>query len=99
MSGTRFSLVKRNLRLEATEFVVTPEMSRLFFTPYAVLMKDIYTKYFDREVARVSVRGRSRFYTWLVHLRGMFRNNKVAIFMYYKILGKKYNGRGEERKI
>ena len=99
MSGTRFSLVKRNLRLEATEFVVTPEMSRQFLTPYAELMKDIYAKYFDREVDYVSVRGRSRLYTWLVRLRGMFRDNKVAIYIYYKILGKKYNGRGEDKKL
>lgn len=99
MSGTRFEIVDNVLTLKATEFEVTPEMSRLFFTPYAELMGYIYSTYFGKKIKGISVSGRGKLYLWMIKLRSKFRNNKVAIFIYYKILGKKYNGRGEEKKI
>lgn len=99
MSGTIFSLKERTLSMKADEFVITPEMSRLFFTPYTELMKLIFVKYFNKTVDKISVKGRSPFYVWLLSLRGRFRNNKLAIFIYYKLLGKKYNGRGEKKLV
>lgn len=99
MSGTRFSLKRKVLRLEATEFVVTSEMSRLFLVPYGELMRDIYIKYFGHKVDSVAVSGMNKLRVFLVRFRGMFRNSKVANFLYYKVLRKRYNGRGEDKKV
>ena len=85
--------------MKADEFVITPDMSRLFLKPYTELIKEIYVKYFGKEIRGIRIISRSKFYVWLLELRGKFRNNKLAIFLYYKVLGKKYNGRGEERII
>lgn len=99
MSGTCFSLKRKILTLKADEFVITPDMSRFFFKPYTELIREIYVNYFEKDVRGIRIISRSKFYVWLLELRGKFRNNKVAIFLYYKVLGKKYNGRGEERII
>ena len=99
MSGTIFKIKNRVLSMYADEFVITPDMSRLFFTPYTELMSDIFVRYFDKDVERIKVKGRSPFYVWLLNVRGGFRHNKVARFFYYKVLGKKYNGRGEKKLV
>jgi len=99
MSGTKFVLKKDVLSLYTTESAAPTMIKQLFYTPYAELMKDIYIKYFDKDVKSVTVHGRSKLYIYFVHFRRRFRNNKLAFFLYYKVLGKRYNGRGEEKKV
>ena len=99
MSGTRFELNNGILKLRSLECAVPPKIKQLFYSPYVELMKDIYINYFGKDVKGVSVHGRSKLYISFVHFRRRFRDNKIAYFIYYKILGKRYNGRGEEKKV
>lgn len=97
MSGMRFELDNKILTLNVVESEVTPTLSKLFYTPYVELMKEIYIGIFGKEVASTRVKGGNRLYLAYKRIRGRFSNNKFAQFLYYKVLNKKYNGHGDKK--
>ncbi len=99
MSGTRFEFNNGELTLNVVESEASPELTRLFYYPYVSLMKDVYINYFGKDITKVKVIGTRKIRALWKKFRKMFRNNPLAIFVYYKILGAKYNGSGESKKV
>ena len=98
MHGTKFDLLNRVLTQTALDCEMTDSLRRYFFVPYAELVGLIYSKYFGKDVDKVKVKGRNKLQMKIIHLRGRFRSNKVAAFLWYNILWKKYDGH-ETKKL
>lgn len=99
MSGNKFELKDKVLVFSIIESEVTPDLLRLFYKPYAELMKNIYSIYFEKEVTAIDVKGGNPFYLLYKRFRGRFSKNRLAIFLYYKVFGRRYDGHGESKKV
>ena len=99
MSGNKFELKNSKLCFSIVESGVTPDLLRLFYKPYAVLMKAIYTDYFGKDVESIEVRGGNPLYLLYKRMRGKFSNNRLAIFLYYKVFRSRYDGHEEAKTL
>lgn len=92
MHGTAFNVKNKVLTQTSKDCEMTKPVRCLFFIPYVELMAQIYNQYLGIEVDRVEVKGKNRMQIRLIRLRGRFRSNRLAAFIWYKVLGKKYDG-------
>lgn len=92
MHGTRFDVNNGVLSLTTVDCHVTEQERKVLFIPYVNKMKEVYNKYLGEAIVDVRVKSVSRFQMLLIHIRGRFRSNKIASFLWYKVLRKKYNG-------
>lgn len=98
MHGTRFEIRDDMLIQTALDCEMTNAVRDTFFVPYSCLVADIYRVYFGKVIRRVRIHGRNKIQMKFIQLRGKFRSNKLAAFLWYKVLGKKYDGY-ESKKI
>ena len=99
MSGMRFELEDKVLTLNVVESEATSILSKLFYTHYVEMMRDIYNNYLGKEVVDVKVKGGNKIYLAYKRFRGHFSNNRLAQFLYYKLLNKRYKGHGDKKVI
>lgn len=98
MHGTKVTVKGSRLILNAIDCEINEQTRDLFFSPYAQLLSFVYNNYLGITVNRVNVIGQNRLQMIIAMIRGKFRSNKIASFIWYRILRKKYNGY-EKKKL
>lgn len=98
MHGTKFEQKANVLVQKAIDCNVTPQLAKLFFTPYGELMITVYNMYLGRSISSTIVEGIPNWRITLMRFKSRFRNNKLARFLWYKVLRKEYVGH-EDKKV
>lgn len=92
MNGLAFD-VKRNVLIEDLRmYDIDDTLERLFFLPYANLMREVYVKYIGKDVESVYINKRSTIQIFWSKIRHSLRDNPIARFFYFKLLNHRYNG-------
>lgn len=97
MHATKVKIEKNRITLYALDCGMNKVTKCLFFIPYAQVLCEVYNKYLGLSVNEVSVKGKHKVEMLLIRLRGKFRSNKVAAFLWYKVLRKRYNGHEDKQ--
>lgn len=90
--GTSFILKKMNLSLKPITYDVSNELKKIYFIPYLKLMKDVYISFLGLEVNNIKVIDRSIIKVIYSFFKRIFKDNKIARYLYFTLLKKKYNG-------
>lgn len=98
MHGTKSEVKNSVLILTSVDCEMTKAVKNTFFIPYANLLMDVYNRYLGIQVASVKIIGRNNLQMMLIRIRGRFRSNKIASFLWYEVLKKRYDGH-ESKKI
>lgn len=98
MHGTKVTVSNNCLFLTAVDCEINEKTRKLFFLPYAQLLREVYVDYLNTPVERVCAKGKNKVQMLIIRLRGRFRSNRIASFLWYNVLRKKYNGH-EDKKI
>lgn len=98
MHGTKVLVNSNVLEISSKDCENNNKVRKLFFEPYAMLLATVYNDYLDGNVGKIKVHLKNALQMKLIRIRGHFRSNKLAAFLWYRVLGKKYNGH-ETKKI
>lgn len=98
MHGTRFDIQNDVLIQKAVDCDITPQLAKLFFIPYGELMRQVYNSYLAGNVISAEIEVIAEWKLKLMRYKSRFRNNPIARFLWYKVLGKTYVG-FESKKI
>lgn len=98
MHGTSFSVNHNCLYMRCVDFNVNPLTKELFFEPYALLIAEIYERFLGLSVSSIKIKGQGIFKSVFSKIKAHFRSNRLAAFVKYNLLKKKYNGH-ESKKI
>lgn len=98
MHGTKVDVNDNLLSISSIDCEKNEKIEKLFFIPYAELLCDVYNRFLGKDVSKVDVRLRTKWQMRWIRFRGQFRSNRLAKFVWYKVLGKKYDGH-ETKKV
>lgn len=98
MHGTKFYTKKQVLIQKAVDCVITPQLAKLFFIPYGELMMKVYNEYLGADITTTKILLLANWKNKIKRFKSKFRNNPIARFLWYKLLGKTYVG-FESKKI
>lgn len=90
--GTRIELNNNVLILKTITYDLDSYVEKNVYIPYLNLLKTIYNYYFGYNVSEIFIEKRSLFNIISSRLKKIFRNNKFAQLLYYKVFNYKYNG-------
>ena len=93
MHGTKFEKRDKLLIQKSVDCSsMTSRLTGLIFIPYGELMKKVYNEYLDQKIESTAIEGLSRRAILIKKIKSLFRNNKLARFIWYKVLNKEYVG-------
>lgn len=99
MHGTKFWVNNDNVLVQkAIDCNLTPELTKLFFSPYGELMQTVYNTYLDSNIDSTIIEDVANWKITLSRFKSRFRNNRFARFLWYKVLRKEYVGY-EDKKL
>ena len=98
MHGTKFDIQNGVLIQKAVDCKITPQMAKLFFLPYGELMRDVYNQYLGKTVISTRLDHLPNWKLNIMRFKSRFRDSKLAMFLWYRVLKKEYIGH-ENKKI
>lgn len=90
--GTRIILADNELKMKPKTSDLNNSLSKNVYMEYAVLMRDTLSEYLGYNNYKIILENRSFFEKVVSVLRNHYKDNKIMQFLYFKVLGKRYNG-------
>lgn len=91
--GTKMELNNNNVLVFKTiTYDLNPIVEKNVYLPYLNLLKTVYNHYFGYSISKIFIEKRSLFMQISSRVKKIFRHNKFAQFIYYRVFNHKYNG-------
>ena len=96
MHGTRITIADNTLHLQCQHFHVTPVPMRLFYEPYAELLRQVCNTYLNQDIQSAKVHNISCFERFSHFVKDSIRFSTFVQWLYYDVLKKRYSGHGSK---
>jgi len=96
--GIRIDLISNKLILKTITYDLNKQVKDNIFMPYLQLIKDIYCTDLNIPIEDIYIEKRNSLAIAYSYIKRIFRNNKIAQLIYFKLFNIKYNGY-EKNKI
>jgi len=90
--GVRVKYENKELILKPITYDLNFEMEKYIYFPFLEAMKFISINFLGISVEKISIKKRSYIKKKYSLLKRKFQKNRLAQFLYYKVIGNKYNG-------
>ena len=94
MHGVQVDVESTKLTLKSKDAQLSEACVRLFYQPYAELLKHVLNTYMGYHIDSIDIQDMSQLKVWEYKLRSMVRNNKMVRWLYYSLLKKSSKGHG-----
>jgi len=94
MHGVVVTNEGKQLMAKSVDFALSPIVIRLFYEPYALLMKDVFENYLGQEVLSIKVKDLPLLKKIEYKIRALVKQNTLLTNFYFKYFKKKEVGHG-----
>ena len=94
MHGVIVTNKGKKITAKSVDFALSPTVIRLFYEPYALLMKDVFEKYLGQEVSSIKVKDLPFLKKIEYKIRALVKQNTLLTNFYFKHFKKKNVGHG-----
>lgn len=96
--GIRIDLISNKLILKTITYDLNKQVKTNIFLPYLQLIKEVHSIYFNRLIEDIHIEKRNFLAILYSFIKRIFRKNKIAMFIYFKLFNIRYNGYEKSKK-